>query len=350
MPEIAIPAIGIAMTEALLVKWHKQPGESVEAAEPVVEIETDKATMDLESPAAGTLGPHLFEPGAIVPVGTVIAEIVAEGAPATEAPEEAPESSAPAEESMPWPTAVSAAAPPATDARRPHDKSPRARRLARERSSAEPRRERPGRFRDLIAAKVAESWREIPHFAVTREVDAEPMISALQALRASNVKPAPTMTDLLLRALALALRERGDRDGHVGLAVATEDGVVIPVVRDVLSLDAASLAGARAAAVERARTRRLNADDVATTPTSTLSNLGPFGIDHFTGIVGHGQTSLLTVGRAVPRVVADGDRTLSVRTTFHATLNVDHRSIDGADAAQLLVAFAEAAELITPDF
>src|SRR5262245_41734981 len=334
MAEIAIPSIGIAMTEALLVKWHKQPGETVQAAEPVVEIETDKATMDLESPEAGTLGPHLFEPGAIVPVGTVIAEVVVQGVPVDRMPVEEPVSSAPP--SAPEPPA------PAATARRPHDKSPRARRLARERGSAEP--EKSGKFRELIAAKVAESWREIPHFAVTREVDAEPMIAALSAMRSANAEPAPTMTDLMVRALALALRERGDRDGHVGLAVATRDGVVIPVVRNVLSLDAASLASARADAVERAKTRRLGVEDLETRPPSTFSNLGPFGIDHFTGIVAHGQTSLLTVGRAVPRVVADGDRTLSVRTTFHATLNVDHRSIDGADAAHLLVAFANRSE------
>jgi 2-oxoglutarate dehydrogenase E2 component (dihydrolipoamide succinyltransferase) len=74
------------------------------------------------------------------------------------------------------------------------------------------------------------------------------------------------------------------------------------------------------------------------------------GIDQFTGVIALGQTSLLTVGRAIPRVVADGDRTLSVRTTFHATLNVDHRTIDGADAARLLVAFAEAAETMTANF
>jgi pyruvate dehydrogenase E2 component (dihydrolipoamide acetyltransferase) len=340
--QIAIPSIGVAMTEALLVKWHKEPGEMVEAAEPVVEIETDKATMDLESPAAGTLGPHLYEPGAIVPVGTVIAEVVAEGETLAAATRQQPEE--PQRPVSPAP----ASAPGETAARRPHDKSPRARRLARERESAQP--DRAGRFRELIAARVAESWREIPHFAVTREVDAEPMLSALATMRAGNAEPAPTLTDLLLRALALALRERGDREDHVGLAVATSDGVVIPVVQDVLSLDAPSLADARIAAVERAKTRRLSVEDLETTPPSTLSNLGPFGIDHFTGIVAHGQTSLLTVGRAVPRVVADGDRTLSVRTTFHATLNVDHRAIDGAGAAHLLVAFARAAKLITPDF
>ena len=79
MADVAIPSIGVAMEEALLVKWLKQPGDDVAANEPVAEIETDKATMDLESPVAGLLGQHLFEEGAIVPVGTVIVEVVAAG-------------------------------------------------------------------------------------------------------------------------------------------------------------------------------------------------------------------------------------------------------------------------------
>ena len=86
MAGVAIPSIGVAMEEALLVKWHKQPGDDVAANEPVAEIETDKVTMDLESPVAGLLGQHLFEAGAIVPVGTVIVEVVAVGDAVAPAP------------------------------------------------------------------------------------------------------------------------------------------------------------------------------------------------------------------------------------------------------------------------
>ena len=342
MAEIAIPSIGVAMTEALLVKWLKEPGDEVAAAEPVAEIETDKATMDLESPVAGRLGSHLVEPGAIVPVGTVIVRVAAEGEDSVgpAAAGAAPSDPEPVESPPPSLLTATLSEPGTAEARTPHARSPRARRLAKERAAAPGA----GRFRELIATKVAESWREIPHFAVTREVDAEPMLAALNTLRAAGGEPTPTFTDLLLRALASALRECGSGESHVGLAVATPQGVVIPVVRDVLALDAPSLAQARGEAVERARAGRLSQEDLETTPLSTLSNLGAFGIDHFTGIIALGQTSLLTVGRAVPRVVADGDRTLSVRTTFHATLNVDHRSVDGAEAARLLVAFAEAAE------
>jgi pyruvate dehydrogenase E2 component (dihydrolipoamide acetyltransferase) len=176
------------------------------------------------------------------------------------------------------------------------------------------------------------------------------MQAVLAEARAQGFVPSPTLTDLLLRALALALDENG-QDGAVdlGLAVATPHGVVIPVVRDVLGQGPAELARSRMNAVERAREGKLNQDDLTAAPTATLSNLGSFGIDRFTGIVALGQTSLLTVGRARPRVVADERRAISVRTIFDATLNADHRTVDGAEAARLLVAFATAAEDMTSD-
>jgi pyruvate dehydrogenase E2 component (dihydrolipoamide acetyltransferase) len=345
---VAIPSVGIAMTEALLVKWLKEPGDEVAADEPVAEIETDKATMDLESPVGGRLGPHLAEPGEMVAVGTVIVEVLGEGDRA--------DAAAAAQLTTPDPVDSGQPVPPqparesigtGVAGRRPHALGPRGRRLGTRPTAAPVGAER---FRELIAAKVSRSWREIPHFAVTREVDAETMIAVLASLRAVGVEPAPTLTDLLLRALATALADvEQDASGDVGLAVATVQGVVVPLVRSVNSLDAAGLAAARAAAVDRARAGRLAPADLEALPLSTLSNLGPMGVDHFTGVIALGQTSLLTVGRAVPRVVADADRRLGVRTTLHATLNADHRTIDGAKAARLLVAFAEAAEQISPD-
>jgi pyruvate dehydrogenase E2 component (dihydrolipoamide acetyltransferase) len=349
MTAVAIPSIGIAMEEALLVKWLKQPGDQVAAAEAIAEIETDKATMDLESPVAGRLGPHLFEPGTIVPVGTVIVEVLIEGEEAAvPAPAEAVDAGQEPESSTHSSAFASA---PATEGRRPHTMSPRARLLAQQQDGVGDASSRSERFRELIASKVIESWRQIPHFAVTREADAESMLRSLNALRASGVEPTPSFTDLLVRALALALREVGaGPGGAVGLAVATSRGVAVPVLHGVLELDAGELARARAAAVERARSGRLDREDFDTTPPSTLSNLGALGVDHFTGVIALGQTSLLTVGRAVRRPVVGTDGTLTARTTFHATLNADHRAIDGAGAARLLVAFTDEAEAMTPDF
>jgi pyruvate dehydrogenase E2 component (dihydrolipoamide acetyltransferase) len=359
MVEIIIPSVGIAMEEALVVRWIKQPGDAVAVDDPVAEIETDKATMDVVSPAAGTLGPHLFEPGAIVAVGTAIVHVLDGSEPAPDpaaggAPEADPvEAGAEVEPGAASgrPPGVEAAQPP-PGARAAHTLSPRARRLAmeRERGAAAAPAPGDGCFRELIAARVAESWREIPHFAVSRDVDAGAMLAVLVQVRAAGFEPAPTLTDLLLRALALALRETGVRGQvDVGLAVATPAGVVIPVVRDVLGQGAAELAAARSSAVERARSGRLGREDLDASARSTLSNLGSFGVDRFTGIIALGQTSLLTVGRALPRVVADASGAIRVRTSFDATLNADHRTIDGAEAARLLVAFSTAAERMTAD-
>jgi pyruvate dehydrogenase E2 component (dihydrolipoyllysine-residue acetyltransferase) len=350
MVEITIPSVGIAMEEALVVKWFKQPGDSVAVDEPIVEIETDKASMDIVSPVAGTLGAHLVEPGSVVAVGATIVHVL-----------DGKEESASAVELTPLPAGEDgrddepSPAEPESEAdgeeRAAHRLSPRARRLAREREQKPPAPAPDGnRFRELIAAKVSESWREIPHFTVSREVDAEPMQALLARVRADGVAPAPTLSDLLLRALALALLESGvEGPVDVGLAVATANGVVIPVVADVLALGPNELAVARSRAVERARAGKLSEGDLSSRPRSTLSNLGAFGVDRFTGIVALGQTSLLTVGRAVPRVVADERRAITVKTMFDATLNADHRSVDGADAARLLVAFVAAVESMTPD-
>jgi pyruvate dehydrogenase E2 component (dihydrolipoamide acetyltransferase) len=350
--EITIPSLGIGMTEALLVRWLKQPGEDVEQDEPVAEIETDKATMDLVSPSAGKLGPHLHEPGAVIPVGDVVARVVSSdnGASVASVPADPPSR---VERTPPTASDGDYEAVPRPDTERmPHALSPRARRLAQERASGEaqvtgapeqPPIDRGGRFRELIANRVSESWRTIPHFSVTREVDAEPMQRVLAGWRADGV--AATLTDLLLRALALAHRDCGAAGAvALGIAVATDRGVAIPVIPDVLGLTAPQLAEARLGAVKRARAGRLDASDLTATPSSTLSNLGSKGVDSFTGVIALGQPTLLTVGRAVPRFHPGEGGTIAIRSTIVATLNVDHRVLDGADAADLLVAFAHNAE------
>lgn len=364
MTTIVIPSIGVAMTEALLVQWLKQPGDEVSAGEAVAEIETDKSTMDLESPVAGRLGPHLFEEGETIPVGTVIVEILADGETASVTPlpvDDEPTSQMASVQTGPdldmGTASVTVASHPPHGGTHPagagalapqgrRQMSPRARMLAvRDDTIAGPAGVPTERFRGLIAAKVLRSWQEIPHFAVTREVRAAPVLDHLRDLRSAGTQPEPTVTDLMLRALATALFETGQQDGSdVGLAVATEQGVVIAVVSDVLTLDPAALATARRAAIDRARRGRLSPADIEARPASTLSNLGPMGIDHFTGVIPLGQMSLLTVGRAAARAVVDDAGEIVARQTFHATLNVDHRMIDGATAAEILMAFVRVAE------
>lgn len=413
--DVTIPALGMAMTGAVLTRWYKEPGETVAAGEAIAEIETDKSAVDLESPADGVLGPHLVAEGDEVPIGAAVTRVLDDVADQVPDPDEAaplpreeapvpydpdpfpvpagsvPAGSVAAAASGAVPTeravgGVSAAGTTFPHARAPHKLSPRKRMLARlaaEAAASDKARETErtetvpapmavlvdggltGRTetepapatlpagggltgrRGAVAQAVAESWRTIPHFAVQREIDASGADACLAAMRA--VAPEATYTDLLLRAFALAAGavawlaggggEPGSgTSGDVGLAVATPEGVMMPVVPDVPALAAAELVAARQAAVRRGRDGRLTARDLASGAVGAVSNLGARGVDAFTGIVPAGRRLLLTTGRIAGRPVAVDGR-LAVRTTLIATLNVDHRYLDGDRAADVLDAF-----------
>jgi pyruvate dehydrogenase E2 component (dihydrolipoamide acetyltransferase) len=190
--------------------------------------------------------------------------------------------------------------------------------------------------RGAVAQAVAESWRTIPHFAVQREIDASDADACLAAMRARA--PEASYTDLLLRAFALAVGTILGADGDLGLAVATPDGVMMPVVPDVPTLDVPGLVAARTAAARRGREGRLTERDLTSHAIAALSNLGARGVDAFTGIIPAGRQLLLTTGRIAGRPVAIDGR-LAVRPTLIATLNVDHRYLDGDRAADVLQAF-----------
>jgi pyruvate dehydrogenase E2 component (dihydrolipoamide acetyltransferase) len=339
--EVTIPSVGMAMTEAVLSAWLKNPGDSVAVGEAIAEIETDKSSLDLESPSDGVLGRHLVSAGASVPVGQVIVRLLEPGEIEphdNEGPRAAAETAGDAGVAVPGTRDETVRTGP--EDRVPHSLSPRKRRELREQADAEAQAasgRRGPRFRAAIAEHVSESWRTIPHFAVVRQIDARSVHESLAAMRGNGL-PA-TVTDLLLRALALAVE--ADTAGDIGLAVATPDGVVIPVVAGVPGLGPAALVAARAAAVARGREGQLSARDLAAGPGASLSNLGGHGVDSFTGIIPAGQKLLLTTGTIADRPVAV-DGLVTVRPSFAATLNVDHRHFDGDNAARILAAFQSA--------
>ena len=344
MREVTIPSVGMAMTEAVLNAWLKNPGDSVVSGEAIAEIETDKSSLDLESPSDGVLGRHLVSAGASVPVGQVIVRVLEPGETEPHDNDNAgPRTAEPAADAEVAGAARADGAPDGATRTRaedrvPHQLSPRKRRELREQAQAAAG-QRGSRFRAAIAEHVAESWRTIPHFAVVREIDARSVNQALATMRGNGL-PA-TATDLLLRALAQAVAVGADTAGDLGLAVATTDGVVIPVIADVPGLGPAALVTARAAAVARARDGRLSARDLAAGPVASLSNLGGYQVDSFTGIIPAGQKLLLTTGTIADRPVAvDGQ--VMVRPSFTATLNVDHRQFDGDHAARILADFQAA--------
>ena len=192
-----------------------------------------------------------------------------------------------------------------------------------------------GSARAAIARAVSRSWAEIPHFAVSREVRADGVTDRL-AGEPPVGDGSVSVTDVLIRAVGRALAVRGSSD--VGLAVATANGVVIPVIRSAADCTLAEISELRRAAVSRARGRVATDDDLIT-PLMTLSNLGTHGVGWFTGIIPLGQQGLLTVGTLAQQPVIRAGR-LAVGWRMTAILNVDHRTWDGADAAALLAAFA----------
>jgi pyruvate dehydrogenase E2 component (dihydrolipoamide acetyltransferase) len=334
---VVMPALGMAQEEGTLVRWLCRPGEAVERGQPLMEVETDKATVEIEAPASGRLGRPLVVEGEAVPVGQVIAHILGPG------------------EADPAPTSGH----PLVAA------SPRARRLAAERGIdlgavagsgpggavlaadlpepvAEPLPSE-GRIRRLVAERTAAAWRA-PHFFLTRDADAGRLQSWLQALRGVGITA--THTDLLVVTVAAALRRHPVmnatwRDGPVhhgevnlAIAVDTPQGLIAPVLHRVDGLGVGEVVDRRRTLVERARLGRLAPADLEG-GTFTVSNLGMLGVDAFTAILNGGQAGILAVGRILNAVVAVEGRP-EVRPRMTLTLSCDHRMVDGSQAARFL--------------
>lgn len=203
-------------------------------------------------------------------------------------------------------------------------------------------------IRRITAQRLTESARA-PHFYLTAVADAEPLLALRtqvnEQLQAESLKV--SVTDLLIRACAVALRQHPQvnaswADDHllrhgrinVGIAVALDDGLIVPVIRDADRKRLAEIARQAHSLTQRARDRRLTPDEV-TGGTFTISNLGMFGIDHFTALINPPEAAILAVGAAREEaVVRDGQ--LAVGTTIKLTLSIDHRVLDGATAAAFL--------------
>jgi pyruvate dehydrogenase E2 component (dihydrolipoyllysine-residue acetyltransferase) len=385
---VVMPQLGLTMTEGTVSEWLKKPGDQVQKGEPLFVVSTDKADMEVESLTDGTLARILVETGKTVPVKTVIAYIEITG---DEAAAEAPAATHP-ESGSPQPPAAEVFAAERSGLAQPargrqagrRAASPRARRLARElgadlstiegsgpggriveedvrkiATSAPSRAAVPDiRHRQLIAERMTQSIQTIPDFSLAVEVNAEQLLAAQETLKkfvekATGLKL--TLTDLFVKAVGLALagtplmnavweeeviRRRNTAD--VGLAIATERGVVAPVIRNADTLDPAGIALRRNELAERARQGRLSLPDLEG-GSGTLSNLGMYRVDHFQAIISPGQSFVLAVGRVRMRPWAEG-ATVTVKPTVVLNLSVDHRVADGATAARFLERIAEIIE------
>jgi pyruvate dehydrogenase E2 component (dihydrolipoamide acetyltransferase) len=343
-----MPALGMAQETGTVLRWLKREGDVIAKGEPLLEVETDKVTVEIEAPAGGTLSGISAGEGVEVPVGTVIAFVVAEGE-SVDTPERPVERGGLA--------------------------SPKARRLAESLGVAidsitgsgpngavtaadveaagagrGPGSPEVGTVWRVMADRVTRSWQEVPQFVLARDVDASQLESrrALESVRISH-------TDLLVKLCAEALRRHPRvnaswRDGsivvaeaiNIGIAVATDDGLVVPVVHGADALDLAAISARRGQLVDAARAGSLRPEDLQG-GTFTISNLGMFGVDYFQAIVNAPQAAILAVGRIAERpAVVDGE--LVARPMLTLTVAFDHRVVDGARGAQFLETLAELVE------
>ena len=370
-----MPALELAQETGRVLRWLKAEGDKVSKGEPLMEIETDKVTVDVEAPADGVLAGIAAAEGDEVPVGTTVAFLLASGeAPPDPIPRATlpPTSPAPASTESP---PRSGGAGEGHPGRRPLA-SPKARRLAAERGidldaltgsgpggaivaddlDTAPRvGPELGAIWRRMAERTTTSWQSTPHFFLLRELDASGLVEWRESVRSRPGHEAVTHTDLLVKLVATAL-ERHPRvnaswragrlvpaDGvNVGIAVAVADGLVVPVVHGADRLELSELASRRAELVAAAREGRLRPEDV-TGGTFTLSNLGMYGVDAFLAIVNAPQAAILAVGRIADRVVAvDGEP--AVRPAMTLAVSFDHRVVDGARGAEFLDTLASLAE------
>jgi pyruvate dehydrogenase E2 component (dihydrolipoamide acetyltransferase) len=394
---VVMPALEMAQETGKLIAWRKQEGDRVTKGEILLEIETDKAVMEIEAQADGLLAGIKASAGQDIPVGQTIAWIVAPGeaVPVEDAGANAAPTARATSAKVETPAAASAGAP-ASSAPSSAKISPKARRLAKElgvdiskvhgsgpggeiltsdiqaasastgsvsasansvaASPAVGILETPTSIGRLMAERTTQSWTTVPHFFVSRDVDAsaldrhrEHVLAEIE--RGHGVRV--THTDLLVALVAKTLLKhprlnaswtaegvRLHQHVNIGVAIAVNDGVVAAVIPNAQSATLAEIARQRRDVAERARAGKLRPADIADA-TFTISNLGMYKVDAFSAIITPPQAAILAVGAIGDRVVAVEGK-IEVRPMMTLTLSADHRVADGARAAMFLADLVEA--------
>jgi len=384
---VVMPALEMAQETGKLLAWRKKEGEQVIKGEPLLEIETDKAVVEVESPGDGTLSAVTAKVGDDIPVGQTIAWLLKPGevAPTNGAQEKSPSAratSAPERStSVSTPTADSSAASA-------YQISPKARRLAKElevdiskikgtgaagvitaedvqafaetkahastdaASASEPL----SAVARLMAERTTQSWTTVPHFFVSRDIDATELITfqknkTVQIAQVTGGKL--SITDVLVGLVARMLEKhprinsswvngtiKSNKDVNISVAMAVKDGVVSAVIHRAQIKTLPEISSTRRELTELAHNNKLRPTDIAG-GTFTISNLGMYKVDAFTAIIPQPQAAILAVGASNDRVVAVEGKP-AVRPLMTVTLSSDHRVIDGARAAEFLRDLADA--------
>ena len=406
--ELKVPKLGMDMEEANILRWLVEEGAEVEKGDPVIEIDTDKVSYEVEANADGVIRGLRGEEGQTVPVGATLAFIAAPGEEWTDpTPGDRTATGgngAPPQAETPPP--IAEARPEAPEHRnggRTVRASPAARRAAAERgleieaipgsgpggrvylsdvlesdvrrrppeaeadgasetvaapvppepaAGAASGRESLSRVRRVGAERTAKSFAEVPHFYLTRDLEVDRLLELRGRLKA-KMDPAPSVTELLALAVARTLKEHprlnaryvegGEMETNagvnLGIAAATDEGLVVPVLRGADALPLRGLVPALKDLVRRAREGGLGPDDLSG-GTFTISNLGMMGVDSFDAIINAPQAGILALGR-VRTVPEWKDGAWEPRRVISATLSVDHRVADGADGARFLESLQE---------
>ncbi len=357
-----MPRLGWDMQVGSVAEWLKRDGERVAAGEPICMIAGDKATTELEAVDSGILrlSPRSPEPGVEVPVGTVLAYLVAPGEEIPHEPDVAPEDTGMRSDAtrriVASPRARRAAAALGLDWRTLVGSGRGGRILERDVAQAIPQSATPGPrvsgIRRLTAERMTLSARTVAPVTLTTEADASNLVRLRQQALTEHgaADCVPGYTELMVKLLAIALIEYPALNAeltangivehtqvNVAVAVDTPAGLVAPVVHDAGTLSLEMIGREVRRLSEAARSGRSRAEDLADA-TFTISNLGMYDIDAFTPIVNLPQSAILGLGRIVARpvVVDEATEQVAVRRMLTLSLTFDHRLVDGAPAARFL--------------
>ena len=381
--EVVVPVMDETTESVLLSRWLKQEGDAIHRGDVICEVETEKASVEIEAYGEGLLRKRLIDAGTQIPPRTVIALIgPADAVLPNIDPYYQTSKAAPPTVSEPMPAATTGSTVTTEPSKKEVKISPRARRLAEDNgidwatltgsgpddriveddikaaiqrkampalapSTAAARSHDPlaTRLAQAKAERVSQSWRSIPHFYMSITIDLSKVVQ--RKATADTSKTRLTYTDFMAEALAKTLAQHPMFNGHwqndafvasseirLGLVVQTERGLIIPAMRDLRGRTLEDMAAERKRLVQQALMGSLSATAMSE-PTVTLSNVGPGHIDAFTAIISPPQVAILSVGSVQPRPMVDNG-TLVVRTAAVVTLGADHRAIDGRQSAAFL--------------
>ncbi len=401
--EITMPALSPSMTEGVLAKWHKKVGDTIKPGEVIAEVETDKATMDLEAFDKGTLlaiaapeGAKVAVNGRIAVIGEPGEKVEAVSAPAPSKPAPAPatttaSSSVPVSAPAPVPASISTsgrvkasplakkiAAEKGVDLSRLAGSGPGGRIVRKDVEVAPGGGARPtaslfggkpiaqdstkpvSQMRAAIARRLVESKTMAPHFYVEREADAAPLnklrASANEALELAKANLKLSVNDFILKAAVEALRRvpavnsswegssiRQHGSVHIAFAVALPDGLITPVIRNAHAKDLRTIAREAKELGARAKAGKLQPEEY-TGGTFTVSNLGMIGVEKFSAIINPPQAAILAVGTVVKKPVLAANGAVVPGERMSLTVSADHRVVDGMLAGEFLKALVELLE------